>query len=604
MFFSNLNAYASSIVAARTTPYATVEEVRRANTGLSISGADAGAFNANRFSITTYSDDTSGTFADLDAVGVARRVLSDLTVSDDIQNNSAVNSNAFARLSNWNAAAPWKTAYGTSGTFEDKYTANGLKQIIANIIAYQIDPTVTAPPDGNPGADPPPYLGLARTPYVNEVQVQYIDNGDGTVTRKVYVELFYPYSADGASYQSSAIVGSEDTLVVKTLPAVGTPAMFTVGFTTGPITITIPVGTTFNNATPYVPPPYQDTATLVLPTGPSPWTPLSISILAGTITVDYTRGVGNYRLDCAQVPVQALRLTIPWTPPVPWSPVGPPVWHGAEVNDPCVNENTASWASYINPALGTLGLPNLAYAPPETPPSKMHMRGLPMQSIGELGYIHTPNAWQYLTLRPNGGGGVIPDWLILDAFTVSASAVPNMTIQGRININSFINPEASPTAPITPRQVPLQALLNSVAASPATVALDIYNDSNPSVRSDTYGMRGSGATPQPIFDTIGELCEVPSLANGGSTEAAKEAIIRRIANLITVRSNTFTIWAIAQSIKEPPNATGQTIGTFQNGIDIITGEVKVQAIVERYEDASTSPPTVRFRTRYFRYWNQ
>jgi hypothetical protein len=247
---------------------------------------------------------------------------------------------------------------------------------------------------------------------------------------------------------------------------------------------------------------------------------------------------------------------------------------------------------------------NSAYNPPSEPglpakslPSKAIMRATQiMQSIGELGYIHTPNSWQYLKLQPNGGGGAIPDWAVLDMFTVGA-AVPNVT-SGRININSFINPDPTPAvrAPVTPRLVPLEALLNTVISPPLTVAGHIYEDDT-TIRTDTYGMKDSFGNG--IFDTIGELCEVPSLANSATTEAGKEAVIRRIANLITVRSNTFTIWVIAQSIKEPNVGALQTFGTFQPTVDLITGEVRAQAVVERYENPIGTGPF--FRTKYFRY---
>ena len=83
-------------------------------------------------------------------------------------------------------------------------------------------------------------------------------------------------------------------------------------------------------------------------------------------------------------------------------------------------------------------------------------------------------------------------------------------------------------------------------------------------------------------------------------DAGKEAIIRRIANLITVRSSTFTVWVMAQSIKQTPQNT--SIGTFNPTFDLITGEVKAQAVVERYESApGATTSTPKFRTRYFRY---
>jgi hypothetical protein len=99
-----------------------------------------------------------------------------------------------------------------------------------------------------------------------------------------------------------------------------------------------------------------------------------------------------------------------------------------------------------------------------------------------------------------------------------------------------------------------------------------------------------------IFDTIGEVCEIPSLATGAN-DAAKEAAIRGIASLITVRSSTFTIWVLTQSIKQPPNTPSP--GTYNPTYDVITGEVRAQAVVERYENPPGSAP--KYRLRYLRY---
>jgi hypothetical protein len=222
-----------------------------------------------------------------------------------------------------------------------------------------------------------------------------------------------------------------------------------------------------------------------------------------------------------------------------------------------------------------------------------------MVSLGELGYIHTPFPGQYIRLQPQPASekalGQIPDWAMLDLFTVAAPPTA-----GRININSFINP-GFPNANVR-RLVPLKALLNSASGmiAPTTVpvlAQQIYDDITRSVGIDTYGMRNGR---DGIFDTIGEICEAPGVAdNAGKLEADREAAVRRIANLITVRSSTFTIWVMAQSIKQPP---GSTLGTFNAALDQITGEVKAQAVVERYESTPGVAGSVpKFRTRYFRY---
>jgi hypothetical protein len=298
---------------------------------------------------------------------------------------------------------------------------------------------------------------------------------------------------------------------------------------------------------------------------------VNVPASATTTIVVYQRG--SVRLDYSQ-----MNLT-----PVTLSPAtAGSFYQNAQANDPAVNDVDADWTKST-----TAGSLNSTTYPAGHDVSKVVMRAAAMVSVGELGYIHTPTAWQYLTLQPGGGGGQIPDWAMLDLFTVGQGTA------GRININSFIYSGAPALA--TPRLVPLKALLNSLSGviTPATVAANIYADS----RTDLYGMpQGSPG----VFDTIGEVCQISSLTGGGTTEADKEQAIRRIGNLITVRSNTFTIWALAQSIKQPP--TNPNPGTYNPTYDVITGDVKAQAVVERYESTPGTPGgAVKYRMRYFRY---
>ncbi len=403
------------------------------------------------------------------------------------------------------------------------------------MIAYRLNPRVpadlTQQPDG--GGDPPPYLGLIRAPYINEVKVNYDYETTPApqITRTVTIELYYIYGGDGSTY----ITGPKDTIQVSGLPVVGglpttTPA---------PLPFTLPPGLTFSSNTAYY--------TFTLPpetVTPSPFPPTPIVVPSTTaITVDYLRS--GTRLDCAQVPLSTVIITT----------AGTPVWQGAEVNDPCLNERTTSWTPYRPPNAGTLiaappgfsasasASQNSVYAPPENPPSKALIRASKMLSVGELGYIHTPNPWSYLRLQPQPAAEKvaprqIPDWAVLDMFTVGTAAIPNPTA-GRININSTVTPLAAN------RLRPLEALLNGLFSTPAvaaTVAQNIYSGTYVNM-PDAYGSANS-------YDTIGEICEVAGMDNGGLTEAAKEATIRRIANLITVRSNTYCIWVYAQSIKD------------------------------------------------------
>ena len=75
--------------------------------------------------------------------------------------------------------------------------------------------------------------------------------------------------------------------------------------------------------------------------------------------------------------------------------------------------------------------------------------------------------------------------------------------------------------------------------------------------------------------------------------SVREQLVRSLANLITVRSDRFTVWVIAQAIQDVNNN-----GVFDPGLDVIAAETKVQAVVERYVEAGQ----VKFRTLYFRYY--
>jgi hypothetical protein len=122
-----------------------------------------------------------------------------------------------------------------------------------------------------------------------------------------------------------------------------------------------------------------------------------------------------------------------------------------------------------------------------------------------------------------------------------------------------------------------------------TVAGNIYSGTY--VGGDNFGIPTA-------YDTIGEICEVKGFADDATQNpASREAAVRRIANDITVRSSTFTICVWAQSIKQP--AINPNPGTFNPNTDVITGDVKAQAVVERYENPPGSAP--KYRTRYFRY---
>jgi hypothetical protein len=228
-------------------------------------------------------------------------------------------------------------------------------------------------------------------------------------------------------------------------------------------------------------------------------------------------------------------------------------------------------------------------------------------SPGEMAYIHV-GPWRTFWLQPEpsgettfAGGALIPDWAVVDLF--SERATTNVTVSGLMNINAGIRslnsgPGSSLSPVFPPRLAPLYALLtNGLGSYPnyvqATAANNIYN------------MVYDGADPNSLFNNIptgmfsygGQVCEIKGLSkNTSNNKSLAETPARGIVNLITPRSDIFTIWAIGQSIKDVNRN-----GTFEPGVDIITGEARAQVIVQRYEDPAGA---AKFRTLYYRFVGQ
>jgi hypothetical protein len=290
-------------------------------------------------------------------------------------------------------------------------------------------------------------------------------------------------------------------------------------------------------------------------------------------------------------------------------------------------------------------------------------RTLRMQSV-----LAPANSVDAAGLQPAAELGAIPDWVLLDIFTTDSSSSVSGRININATIfgsNEFRRPTIEHPDVFPPRLPSLDALFYGMEntplsypitspnttkfwwgryCNPATFnssckaagwpqpsAFDVTDETNafilgwchdtnlPTMVRNRFFTTNSIAFPtyhydtNTLFLTPGEICEVAGIDNGlvkysfgidfnGPRKADKELIARKIANLITTRSNAFTIWAVAQGIKKVDPSS--TPGIFLGGKDLITGEVKVQAVVERYEDTNlpvNDPNRVKFRTKYFRY---
>lgn len=300
--------------------------------------------------------------------------------------------------------------------------------------------------------------------------------------------------------------------------------------------------------------------------------------------------------------------------------------------DPIANKLAENWTSGANsfalsPDLDSIALPaptsgllsqqdttsggNLSAASIRHPAPASGTR-VGVQSVGELGYIHTGmECWQSaagvntsvafrtLRLQPmKTGSTVLPDWALFDLFcapppviapadkpyiqpsigTYSGGIAQNTG--GLVNVNSrvtsFVDGSGADTIK---RMQPLMALCigatNSVIPSTTTVsytlsstiAANIYNRTLASGNSLAIGKNYGVGVAANLYFSPAQIVEMQSVADGGETS---EELVHNILSLATTRGNVFTIYSVGQSIQQ----------TTSGNIDV-NGERRYQTMVER-----------------------
>jgi hypothetical protein len=628
LFYANPPSYNDQVDITNFTavlPFDTLESIKAVTNFGTLTGFHNG-INQDKYYTNQFYMTVNSTSPDLTPWGTKRPNLTQIVATNTTTNavGAIVATLSDPSLSTW---------FGQ--TFSNKYNPPyGVYQIAASIIDY-IN-TNTVPTDS--GDDPPHYLGLEQTPYLNELvisnAVTVAPQPTGTPGKPIIsfggnfiAELWYMYTntfgwplpPGGAKVVIDSVVGNTPT--ISLINATRT-------FLNLQYPVTIQLTSPFPN--PMLPNSYACVSTPASYIPPfiiqvnDTNRPTTVQLSGGTLKATFSSAQG--RIDYALIPFFA--QTVTFSPPYS-SPATSNINWGSACNDPRVKPVSNNWTP-VDAGLGlntnTLGGPNwpvLSWATVSTgisPDGDTSCHIISGNIIsgnpgtvrdrwnmypGELAFIHTGLPWRTFRLQhqaatePNP-----PDWVVLDLF----SATDTTNVIGRININAaIINSNADSALP-PPRVRPLMALLtNNVPGYPtyvrALASTNIYYFGNiwtnnidlPALQAKLPALSGL-----PAFAFAGEICEVPGLAPSAPKSIA-ETPVRGIANLITTRSNTFSIWAIAQSIKKVDK---NQPGIFIPGTDIITGEVKVQAIVERYQDPSTTPPTVRFRTKYFRYYYQ
>ena len=505
-------------------------------------------------------------------------------------------------------------------TFGTKYPS--LLQIAANIVDYidtdhnPTDSTLLGPLD----TAAPSYLGLEQTPYLNELVISSTitatgpdGSGNYTVNFNIFntAELWYIYT--NANWALPA--GINEVVLLARPNITITPVGGATANGVNPLAMALPaigtisVNSGINTAN------YGTFTGNDAPSGsPVTMTTNLASVVLNAVTVTAIfRNQTSGRIDYAVIPVTNYTINIDAKIITSANPAN--VSWVSICNDPRVKPVSNNWTPSGGGAVqgtATLGAPNtgaggLNYTvttggiQSDGDPSCHIISGSRDRGVmypGELSYIHTGVPWRTLWLQPQPAGEVgtkIPDWAVLDLF----SATDATNVIGRLNINS-ITTNSNPTVD---RLRPLDALVTTLPVvgttyNSATAAGNIYRYALPPVSS--FNVPPPSFCPY-SYTMVGEVANTKGLSDTITTPGSKsdrEIPVRGIANIITTRSDTFTIWAIAQTIKKIDRAN---LTTFTTGKDLITGEAKVQAIVQRYVDNSTGTPQVRFRTLYYRY---
>jgi len=317
-----------------------------------------------------------------------------------------------------------------------------------------------------------------------------------------------------------------------------------------------------------------------------------------------------------------------------------------ETNDPRVNALAVDWTPQEDHSMGRINasnatrgasslapLPTTAPYPPQPdtssngrfstasfrmPYPKGHTKnpfGL-VQSPGELGFIHTGLEgkskgapaklgipWRTLRLQPSRYTDTkeVPDWALMDLFTVP-SVVPAVAttlfapygtaIAGRVNLNATAAEPFGLQHRAALAAVLLNARKSSVvetaklnATEAATLADAIFNRTlaDKKVVGAKTLLEGKQYGYTAGYDSPGEVAEIKGIADGGEES---EELVRSISNLLTTRSNVFSVYSIGQAIKQTPS-----------GKLIITAEQRQHSMVERYLNTNNK---VNFRSVYFR----
>jgi type II secretory pathway component PulK len=450
---------------------------------------------------------------------------------------------------NINALVNNEGAYMDTGAYDsdkkvnmliDVLTVGGVPDVERQQLAVNIkdfidsDGTVTTYSDG---ADT--YYGVERTPYINEVEAEVTvltSSGNGK-----FIELFNPY----------------DTTIDL--------SNWTINFGTN----TVNVAGTIGSQTYYV---IADTAQAYVTdfnyNGGAPADQYDASINNLTTTGEILTfkdnnnnivQVTNYGQ--AEIDTKTRQLNDPRPTPlmnadgssnvdasIPWR------WSTSLETAGGINTTT------FNPTVGSDGWENIT----PTWPDSFLVADRRFSNKGYLGFIHNGRQWSSFLVDSNI---VYPN--VFQYFTVTDQFMDNIDNDGDNDIDSVDT--GTQSGDIDGQEYRIPGLIN-VNTAPAEVLESLPNITN----AIAIAIEGSGSKP---FTSIGDLVDDVTEITGTGTKWNKEEAFRSISNLITTRSNVFTVYVTAQITDE--------------AMSTVYAEKRIVAIVDRSVDP--------IKVRYFRW---
>ena len=479
----------------------------------SISGIEQGSLNSW---VTTYSADT---------------ILCPTYQLDGGTSTTKLNINALVNNEGAYTGAYYTSSDKKVAMLVDAFTAGGVpdverQQMAVNTIDF-IDSTgtVTAYNDGSNT-----YYGIEKTPYINEVEANVTNPVSGIYGK--YIELFNPYD--------TAIDLTGWTITGTTMPQV------TLSGTIGSQTYYVVAddSTAYESDFPYEGGTAADEYNVIIN---------SLTTNGETLTLRDGNGIPiqvTYYGNAIGVVTNTRQLNDPRPTPLTASASAPWEWSvGAETAG---EENLAS---IFNPGDGSDGWSDATWKP------SFLIANRRFSNIGYLGFIHSGSEWSSVKVNKN-----IDYPNVLQYITITDPSMDSIDNDGDGSTDSADT--GSQSGDLDGQEHRIPGLINVNTASVEVL------QSLPNVDSTiAAAIQGSGSKP---FTSIGDLVDDVTQITGSGTKWDKEKAFRSISNLITTRSNVFTVYVTAQITNE-----GETE---------VFAEKRILAIIDR----SVDPIKVRY----------